>query len=94
MMIKATAALKTRILLRSKSSHERQNKGTLTTHYKVVKYLQGTYVTDIVISETDADIIGFTRPLNRNPIDYVELLWGKVLDAIECTMSMYWKATS
>lgn len=55
----AAATLSSRIALRSKSRRG-QKKGTLIKYCEVGNCLLGTYATDNVIAETDAEIMHYT----------------------------------
>lgn len=72
-------ALISRIAQRTKPLCKRKKQEKLTKYQKEVKYLLEIYATDEVSPETDTKIVRLTRLLNRSPIEYVKLLWAKVL---------------
>lgn len=70
---KGATAFGSRIALRSKSSRKRQKEGTLTTSCEVRKDLPETYAPHDVIAKTEAEVMTFTKLLNKIPIEYEEL---------------------
>lgn len=64
----AAVALNDCIKLKSKS-HMRQKKGTVTLYFEDVTFLLKAYVTDDVISETDADMMCFTLASTESPTE-------------------------
>lgn len=57
----------------------RHKQGTLSSYFKALNYSLGTYVSDDVIAETDADMICSTQLSNKLPTQYAKALWNKAL---------------
>lgn len=66
-------ALEAHMALRSKW-HRRQEEGTVMTYCESVNFLLDTYATDEVIVETADDMMHFTEPSDRSPMEYAEAL--------------------
>lgn len=64
----AATALCSKIALKSKSSRKPQRKRIPTRYCEVGEYLLETYVTNNVSYESDAEILRFTKPLNKTSI--------------------------
>lgn len=74
----AIATLSARIALRSKSLG-RQKNSKVTTYCGAGNYILKTYATGDVVAETVADLMHFTQPWNKSPLENSEALWNKAL---------------
>lgn len=75
----ATGSLKSKILLRTRSSRKCQKERKLTMYCEVINYLLETYATDVASSETNAKTMRFILLPKKSPIEHAKFLLCKKL---------------
>lgn len=72
------ASLNVRLALKSKLP-KREKEGPLTSFSKVVSFFLETFVTEVAIAETDADIMQLYELWNIWPVKYDETIWSQAV---------------